>query len=269
MMKINKMFPRQVRAQAIAEIAVFGAIVLFLIASIVHQTVSTSFVLENSLKTLRKAMAMSAKYGRGVSLLVIDDRLTPAVSKYGATERQPVIASSSASFTQNLFMPVTCDNANVVPKMDVIINGVQRTFTTAAWKHKPCSTFVTRTAKTGECCDGISWKLETKTSGDVSGEVDEEKGTAASYDIDGDGTEETIARMSGGTCCVLDSNDGDIDTSNPKHGLDPKMDFTANVSADFVVNNATQTATRRKGQQNRICRYFRTNHGLVDFCTYR
>lgn len=275
MRKIIGMFPQKVRAQAIAEVAVFGAIILFLIASIVHQTVSTSFVQEHSLKTFRKAMALSAQEGRGVSLLIIDDRLTPSVSKYGATERQPVIASSGGTFTQNLFMPMTCGNQKVVPVMNVIINGVDikniigRNLTTAAWVTKSCSVFKTKTAKTGGCCSGVAWTEEVKSASDVSSEVDEESGSSASYDIDNDGSDEAITRIKGGSCCVLDPNEGDIDTANPKHGLSAKMDFTANVSADFIVDNAKQTATRRKSQKNTICRYFVTKGGEIPICINR
>lgn len=130
-----------IRAQTASELAVFGAILIFLFGVIIRQSMSSNFNQDQTLKALRVALQESFKSGEGgdpsrnvANILYIEDRKTADFSKFGTLTRLPMVVSGSGSFTKNLFMPIDFGNQNELPIMDMFINGKHFTFTTAGFR---------------------------------------------------------------------------------------------------------------------------------------
>jgi hypothetical protein len=142
------------KAQTVIELAVFGAILIFVLGVIVRQTLSFSYIQNQNLKAMRVALSTSYKYSEGIadtapandqngagvssrnnaSILLIEDRLTADSAKYGSIDRNPYINSAAGTFSRNLFLPVDpWENYNL-PMMDVMVNGIQFPFSTAAFR---------------------------------------------------------------------------------------------------------------------------------------
>lgn len=145
---MNKQQITMEKAQAAIELAIFGAILIFIIGTIVRSSLGNDYAQNQNFKAMRMAMLASwtgskANPGKGAkqdisrnsaSVLFVEDRLSPEFNKYGDLDRNPFIASGSGTFSYNLLYPV--DQAEVaanVPIMDVYINGLHFPLTTAAY----------------------------------------------------------------------------------------------------------------------------------------
>ena len=144
------------RGQAATELAIFGAILIFVLGSIARASVANSFSQNQNFKAMRMALLesyrrmsstpemtgqLAASNSRNnASIIFIEDRLSPDVNKYGSLERTPYVASGSGSMTNRLFYPV--DDGEVeanLPIMDMYINGQHFPFTTAGFSWKSIS----------------------------------------------------------------------------------------------------------------------------------
>ena len=145
-------------AQSATELAIFGAIVIFIIGLIVKAALQSSSMMNQSLKTMRLALIESFRTGEGkynygtityqtsaarntASVLVLEDRLSADASQpTGTRDRIPFVASASASFTKAMFYPVECPNENGIcehwnlPVQDIFINGQRFPFTLSAFR---------------------------------------------------------------------------------------------------------------------------------------
>lgn len=136
------------KAQAAIELAIFGAILIFILGAIVRSVVSSGYSQDENFKAMRMAMLASwqgskAHPGRGAaqdlshnsaSILFVEDRLSPDFNKYGDLERNPFIAQGAGTFSYNLQYPVDQGEVSAnVPIMDVYINGQHFPFTTASY----------------------------------------------------------------------------------------------------------------------------------------
>ncbi len=127
------------RGQAAGEVAVFGAIIIFLIGATIRTAISTSYTQNQQLKTMRIALLKSLEGSNAgnssrntTSITYVEDRLSPDFGKYGALDRTPFVSSASGTFTNLLFYPVDeADLPNAMPIMDVYINGQHFPFTMA------------------------------------------------------------------------------------------------------------------------------------------
>ena len=136
--------PQQRKGQASLEVAVFGAIIIFLIGMIIRTTISTQYAQNQNYKAMRVALSKSlesAKAGKTerntAAVLYIEDRLVPDFNKFGSLERTPFTAQGSASMTNMLFYPIDeVDVNNSIAKLDVFINGQYYPFTTYALRAK-------------------------------------------------------------------------------------------------------------------------------------
>lgn len=130
------------QGQAATELAVFGAIIIFLIGGIVRSSLSASYQQNQQLKSMRQALLMSYQGRAGgssttghssASILYIEDRITPDISKYGSPDRGPYVMSGSGTLTNMLMYPLDLpdvqNDANL-SVMDVFINGQHFTFST-------------------------------------------------------------------------------------------------------------------------------------------
>jgi len=138
----------QKKAQAAVELAVFGAILVFVLGTIVRTSVGNSYTQNENFKAMRMAMLLSwqgseSSKGLGAaantahntaSILFIEDRLSPDFNKYGDVDRNAYIAQGSGSFSYEMLYPLDVgEAANNLPIMDVYINGMHFPFTTASY----------------------------------------------------------------------------------------------------------------------------------------
>ena len=137
-------------AQAAIELAVFGAIIIFILGTIVRSALGNAYSQNENFKAMRMAMLASWKgselhQGKGAqadtthnnaSILIVEDRLSPDFNKYGPLDRNLYIASASGTFTYNLYypwQPGIDPPSNLEPIMDIWINGQHFPFTTASY----------------------------------------------------------------------------------------------------------------------------------------
>ncbi len=133
------------KGQSAVELAIFGSILIFVLSLIFRQGLSGGNFMRVQLQATRYAMSKSlemtmvAKPGRNnASVLVVEDRLSGDFgNKFGSRDRVPLIASGSASFSNQLFYPVDYadfGDLDVLSHQDMWINGQRFSFTTAAFK---------------------------------------------------------------------------------------------------------------------------------------
>jgi len=143
--------------QSAVELAVFGAVLIFLVGSIIRYTLSTSYQQDMSLKAMRMAMRQSYRHSSGVvqnpggtdgdasrnsaSVVLIEDRLTPDSGRHMAKDRFPIVLSGSGTHSRNLFIPVEYTDENhkewwSLPMFDMYVNGVHFVFSTAGFKRQ-------------------------------------------------------------------------------------------------------------------------------------
>ncbi len=130
------------KAQTAIELAIFGAILIFVIGLIVRTGLNNAYQQNQQLRAMRMAMKLSYENSEGLigssggdwsgnasrnsaSVTIVEDRLTASSDKTGAIDRIPWILSGSATFTRNLNMPVDAGEDWNLPMMDIIINGQQ------------------------------------------------------------------------------------------------------------------------------------------------
>lgn len=127
--------------------AVFGAIVVFVIGLILKTSLSVSHQANIQLRSFRKALQESYLTANGEyagqfsaarnqsSILIMEDRLSMDPSqKQGTRDRFPVIAQGSGTMTHSLMMDVDPNDAYDQSIFDVIINGQRFPFTTSAYR---------------------------------------------------------------------------------------------------------------------------------------
>ena len=124
-------------AQAITELAIFGAILIFVIGSIIRTSAQSGMEQNQTLKAMRWALSQSLKGVRNenksrdsASLLVIEDRLSVDAGKFGSLERAPFLHSGGGTFSNTIFMPMDWMEKRNIPVMDVFVNGDHFVFST-------------------------------------------------------------------------------------------------------------------------------------------
>ncbi len=136
------------KAQAIIEIGIFGAIVIFLLGAIIRTHLSNTQAQSHQIKAMKLALLQSFKgYNNpakpnsshnSATVLFIEDRFAADLNKFGTIERTPFIASGSGTMSNRLMFPI--DSGEVrdnLPIMDVFINGQHFPLTTAAFVFRP------------------------------------------------------------------------------------------------------------------------------------
>ena len=140
-------------AQSASELAIFGAILLFVIGLIVRLGLASSQSMNQQLRAFRMALSESYRTAQGqytptppgpwkasaarnvATILLIEDRLSvDPTSKLGTRDRIPFITSSSATQSQNLFYTVDYGDNFDLPIFDVVVNGQRFPFTLAGFK---------------------------------------------------------------------------------------------------------------------------------------
>ncbi len=136
---------RHCSGQAATELAIFGAIIIFVLGAIIRTAVSSGQGQDASLKAMRNALVESSKSSpadtshTSPSMLYLEDRLSPDFGKYGSTERAPFTAQGSGSMTNMLMYPLDMSelqDPKHVPVVDMFINGKHFTFSLARLVYK-------------------------------------------------------------------------------------------------------------------------------------
>ncbi|MDP8213462.1 MAG: hypothetical protein P9X22_09300 [Candidatus Zapsychrus exili] len=158
MRKLKEYLYKHPKAQTAIELAVFGAILIFVLGAIIKQTLGFSYAQNQGLKSMRMAMTMSLKnsfFGNGypqggeyddtgiiygnssrnsASVLLVEDRLTAGSAKHGTVDRVPHMSSGAGTFSINLFMPLDDEEDVNIPILDVYVNGKHFPFQMAKFK---------------------------------------------------------------------------------------------------------------------------------------
>jgi hypothetical protein len=128
------------RAQTAIELAIFGAILIFVVGLIVNSAMNTGYSQNQQLKGMRLAMRQSylnSQAGNAsrntASVFFIEDRLVASADKYSAIDRTPMVMGGQATHSRQLFQPVDANEFKNLPKVDWFINGKHFVLTTAAW----------------------------------------------------------------------------------------------------------------------------------------
>jgi hypothetical protein len=127
--------------QALIELAVFGAVLIFLLGTIVRYAYGNGYTQNQNFKAMRMAMLASWRGSQAgntarnsASILFVEDRLSPDLNKYGDLERSPFIAQGSGTFSYYLLYPLDVGEAALnLPIMDIYINGQHFPLTTASY----------------------------------------------------------------------------------------------------------------------------------------
>ena len=149
---------KYLRAQTALELAVFGAILIFVVGVIIRQALSSAYMQNQNLRAMRMAMSTSYQYSmaqmgaerqasrRSASILFIEDRLTAESGRHAAVDRTPYVTGGSASYSKTLFYPLDAGETQNLPIYDVFING----------KHFPFTISGFRTVELARSCAGVS-----------------------------------------------------------------------------------------------------------------
>ncbi len=133
------------KGQAATELAIFGAVIIFVLGAIIRTAVSSGQGQDASLKAMRNALVQSSKSSpadtsrTSPSMLYLEDRLSPDFGKYGSVERAPFTAQGSGTMTNMLMYPLDMSelqDPKHVPVMDMFINGKHFTFSLARLVYK-------------------------------------------------------------------------------------------------------------------------------------
>lgn len=130
------------RAQAAAELAIFGAILVFVIGLIVRTGLNAGVAENAHLRALRYALSESYRSSEReyscrpsgpchdsaarntANIVLVEDRLSVnSGQKAGTRDRIPFVASASGVMSHNLFLPVEDSESWSQSQFDMIING--------------------------------------------------------------------------------------------------------------------------------------------------
>ncbi len=135
--------PRSQSGQAVIEIALFGAILIFLIGVILRTHLSHSFSTNHQVRAMKLALQQSYLGSVGkipnssrnsASILFIEDRLSPDLNKFAAIERNPFVANGSGTMTDRLNYPIDFGEVgHNLPIMDIFVNGQHFPLTVGAY----------------------------------------------------------------------------------------------------------------------------------------
>ena len=124
------------KAQAASELAVVGAILIFVIGLIIKTGLTSSHAMNQQLKALRLALLESYKTGElyysrlpsgarnTASVMVMEDMLSAdSGGKFATSDRIPLAVGGSGTFSRNLFLETHWVDKQSLPVFDLFVNG--------------------------------------------------------------------------------------------------------------------------------------------------
>ena len=153
MVLIEKFLKDTERAQSAAELAIFGAILIFVIGLIVRAGLASTNSMNAQLKAMRLALSESYRTAEGyyhsqsirgrwqpsgarnfASFLFIEDRIAvDAAGRFSSMDRIPFVAAAGGTFSRNLLYPMEYGEKDQIPLTDVIIDGQRFPLTRTAF----------------------------------------------------------------------------------------------------------------------------------------
>ncbi|TAN61404.1 hypothetical protein EPN16_03220 [bacterium] len=232
------------RAQALSELAVFGAVILGVVGFLLSYGMNANYSDNLNMQTFRyglqKAYEAKDTYFNA-QVIVMDYKSIPQPQGGNVVPSfNPLMASSSALLSNSLFMEMKDEddfgNYTYLPKINLLIKdksgkiGREFNFTTADWKEYDLKGVEVRERVDDENDtdppDGFYWRWNVTAAADVK--------EGGSYDVDGDEKEESVIfydasqedkdgdgndddgkddDSNDGIAKVIDSQEGEIDTS--------------------------------------------------------
>ena len=134
--------------QALAEIAIFGAILIFLLGTIIRSHMNMSYNQNYKVRATKFALKKSIEGSQGgetpniahnsANVMFIEDRLSPDLNKYNTLDRSPFIAQGSGTMTNMLQYPVDYSDEykRNIPIMDLFVNGQHFELTVASFVYR-------------------------------------------------------------------------------------------------------------------------------------
>ena len=127
-------------AQSIIELAIFGAVLFFVITGIATNFLSGSFQQNAQLQAMRIALSRSYLSSESdtasrvqASYVFFEDRLNGDFGRYGFLDRQPVMVTGSGMLNKNAMLPVDWKEDQNLPMIDMKINGQEFHMSTGAF----------------------------------------------------------------------------------------------------------------------------------------
>jgi len=131
---------RKILAQSATELAIFGAILIFVIGLIVRTGLHQGQTMNSQLRVMRLALTESYKTAHGyyrpkktghpsgsrntASVLLVEDRISvDSAQAMGTHDRIPFMSSGSGTMSHNLFWSMDYGNRDDLPMFDLIVNG--------------------------------------------------------------------------------------------------------------------------------------------------
>ena len=120
-------------AQALAELAIFGSILLMLLGVLVNYGLRYNFQQQVIQQAFRKAIAHDPATPESDTNLILKDKYIPdPVNHFGVGSFVPV--SASASVTRSYALDAGAESAGELPKLIMQINGQEQTYRTAGFR---------------------------------------------------------------------------------------------------------------------------------------
>ncbi len=281
MIRVRAISWRNVQAQSMVEVAIFGGVIIFLIGALVKNVVTTSFAQQYALRTMREALTKaqagvpardpisgdSISVQKPYNLIIIEDRLFPGVTKFGSTERTPYITSTSAVFTNDLFgAPYDLNNApgsfgsTDIPVLHMRMNGMKKDFTLGAWRPFSGGCVVAKRNPPGS---DSSWKPEALSNDDFK-KIMVERGRVLCY-------------LGGFPALVfqkeppddppqyyaIDPRAGEMNPYDPSQGLQQTSSIETQSKGTLVVPASGKGSSSTNKQTDRVYRNVLGNNGAV------
>ncbi|MBF0122642.1 MAG: hypothetical protein HQL21_04430 [Candidatus Omnitrophica bacterium] len=281
MRKNRVIFWKCVDGQSMVEVAVFGAIIVFLIGALVKNVTTTSFAQQYALRTMREALTGASekrfafmdpltndkiKIQKPYNLLIVEDRLFPGVTKYGSTERAPYITNTNAVFSKDLFKAPYMGSDVEVPVLHMRVNGRTFKYTLGAWRQMG-NTGCSMAERTEPSSGGIAWKSVTKTAEDLV-KIMKEDGRAMCYD--GGSIAPVFQKLPSGEppdFWMMDPKAGQMNPYDAKQGLQPDVIIKTTSEGTLTVPTNGKGSTSTIEQGDVVTRFFNTNQGQMPIVT--
>ncbi len=151
--------------QALAELAIFAAIFLYVLSVFIQYGLSANFEQEQEMLTFRRALANAASVfqtSRVGTVVRLNDRPFPdARDAFGIDERNSLSAQGTVTWSNALYGSYKDMNDIDLPRVIYAVNDNERTYTTAAFKVKPKDTWCMYKHDGGSGCSQSTIRLKS------------------------------------------------------------------------------------------------------------
>lgn len=278
------------KGQSLIELAIFSTVIFLAMGVLVSYALSYNHNQHLTMLANKRARHLATQAHNTylyASVAVVFDKPVASVSNmFGIPKRVPVVASSSAVHSNDLYSEMDGVDEEL-PRVVYDINGKTYALKTAAFVTK---SFTEDDAKRKAWIDdwngeGLAWQWEYPAGEDDNSEDSEglveavkskdedaaerqfDDGTA--WDIDGDGEEEVIVDKDRGL--VMDSQDGELDMTEPSAALQNGL-LPDTSSSEYNQSQLRNTQQESRFQTKTIIRHqeviqrpIRLNPKFTDF----